>query len=102
MLRRTLDAAHYRSHGWAMGRNLAIRRVNFHGLDRRMDYIQRHDPQPVSLIGCSLGGLIALEHATYAPDRVAKVSPLGSPFAGDLRTNNDWRIYELEIGREPV
>src|SRR3546814_14803514 len=56
MLRRTLDAAHYRSHGWAMGRNLGIRRDIFHRLDRRMDYIQRHDPQPVSLIGWSLGG----------------------------------------------
>src|SRR3546814_949209 len=55
MLRRTLDAAHYRSHGWAMGRNLGIRRDIFHRLDRRMDYIQRHDPQPVSLIGWSLG-----------------------------------------------
>ncbi|HEY9580698.1 MAG TPA: alpha/beta fold hydrolase [Rhizorhapis sp.] len=95
MLRRTLDAAHYRSHGWAMGRNLGIRRDIFHRLDRRMDYIQRHDPQPVSLIGWSLGGLIAREYAKYAPDRVAKVITLGSPFSGDLRANHAWRIYEL-------
>src|SRR3546814_3029182 len=78
-----------------MGRNLGIRRDIFHRLDRRMDYIQRHDPQPGSLIGWSLGGLIAREYAKYAPDRVAKVITLGSPFSGDLRANHAWRIYEL-------
>src|SRR3546814_18026927 len=60
-----------------------------------MDYIQRHDPQPVTLIGWSLGGLIAREYTKYAPDRVAKVITLGSPFSGDLRANHAWRIYEL-------
>src|SRR3546814_575952 len=52
-------------------------------------------PQPVSLIGWSLGGLIARVYAKYAPDRVAKVITLGSPFSGDLRANHAWRIYEL-------
>src|SRR3546814_17010510 len=95
MLRRTLDAAHYRSHGWAMGRNLCIRRDIFHRLDRRMYYIQRHDPQTVSLIGWSLGGLFAREYAKYPPDRVVQSITMGSPFAGGLTPTHSRRIHEL-------
>src|SRR3546814_12114321 len=78
-----------------MGRNLGIRLDIFHRLDRRMDYIQRPDPQPVSLIGLSLGGLIAREYAKYAPPRVAKVITLGSPFSAALRANHAWIISAL-------
>lgn len=101
MLRRTLDAANYRSHGWGLGRNLGVRADVFNCIDRRMDHIQRHRPEPVSLIGWSLGGLIAREYAKHAPDRVAKVVTLGSPFSGDLRANHAWRIYEF-IARHPI
>lgn len=101
MLRRTLDAANYRSHGWGMGRNLGVRPDIFNCIDRRMDHIQRHDATPVSVIGWSLGGLIAREYAKHAPDRVARVITLGSPFSGDLRANHAWRIYEF-IARHPI
>lgn len=101
LLRRTLDAANYRSHGLDMGRNFGVRSDIFNRIDRRMDHIQRHDGQPVTLIGWSLGGLIAREYAKYAPQRVAKVITLGSPFSGNLRANHAWRIYEL-IARHPI
>jgi pimeloyl-ACP methyl ester carboxylesterase len=95
MLRRTLDAANYNSFGWGLGRNFGIQRDIFHRLDRRMNYVQRRNHAPVTLIGWSLGGLIAREYAKYAPERVAKVITLGSPFSGDLRANHAWRIYEI-------
>ena len=38
------------------------------------------------------------EYAKHAPNRVAKVVTLGSPFSGDLRANNAWRLYELVAG----
>lgn len=101
MLRRTLDAANYRSHGWGMGRNLGVRADIFNCIDRRMDHIQRLDDAPVSIIGWSLGGLIAREYAKYAADRVARVVTLGSPFSGDLRANHAWRIYEI-VARHPI
>ena len=50
--------------------------------------------QPVTLIGWSLGGLFAREVAKHRPDLVRLVITLGSPFSGDPRANNAWRIYE--------
>lgn len=94
-LRRTLNAANYASYGWGMGRNLGIRADIFERIDQRMDHIQRYSDEPVTLIGWSLGGLVAREYAKYAPDRVARVITLGSPFSGDLRANHAWRLYEI-------
>lgn len=36
-----------------------------------------------------------------APDRVRQVITLGSPFAGDPRSTNAWRIYEWASGQRP-
>lgn len=101
MLRRTLDAANYRSHGWAMGRNFGVQADIFQRIGRRLDHVQRQGGEPVTIIGWSLGGLIAREYAKYAPDRVAKVITLGSPFSGSLRANHAWRLYEF-IARHPI
>jgi hypothetical protein len=38
------------------------------------------------------GGLYARQLAKMAPDRVRQVITLGSPFAGDPRSTNAWRI----------
>lgn len=100
-LRRTLRAANYHSHGWGLGRNLGIRSDIFELLDRRMDLIQARAEEPVTVVGWSLGGLIAREYAKYAPRRVAKVITLGSPFSGNLRANHAWRLYEF-IARHPI
>lgn len=99
MLRRTLNAANYRSHGWGRGRNFGVRADIFEQVDRRLDQLQQREP--VTIVGWSLGGLIAREYAKYAPDRVAKVITLGSPFSGNLRANHAWRLYEF-IARHPI
>lgn len=99
MLRKTLNAANYRSHGWGLGRNFGVQADIFERLDRRLDQVQRDDP--VTIIGWSLGGLIAREYAKYAPHRVARVITLGSPFSGNLRANHAWRLYEF-IARHPI
>jgi pimeloyl-ACP methyl ester carboxylesterase len=49
----------------------------------------------VTLIGWSLGGLIARAYASHAPGDVASVITLGSPFSGDPHSNRAWKIYEL-------
>ena len=41
---------------------------------------------------------IAREVAKLRPDLVAKVVTLGTPFSGDPRANNVWRLYELVAG----
>ena len=50
------------------------------------------------LVGWSLGGLYARELAKRQPDAVAKVISMGSPFSGNLRANNVWRIYQAVAG----
>ena len=49
----------------------------------------------MTLIGWSLGGLVAREYAKHAPDKVGQVVTLGSPFSGDPRANRAWKLYEL-------
>ena len=49
---------------------------------------------PVILVGWSLGGIYAREVAKLRPDLVSKVVTLGTPFSGDRRNNNVWRLYE--------
>jgi pimeloyl-ACP methyl ester carboxylesterase len=53
----------------------------------------------VSLIGWSLGGVHARELAKEFPQFVRCVITLGTPFAGQPKSTNAWRVYELASGR---
>ena len=97
-LRRSLEAAGFQAHGWGLGRNKGIKADIFDRLDQRIEALGIDGP--LTLVGWSLGGLIAREYAKYAPDRVGKVVTLGSPFSGDLRANNAWRVYEFVAGHK--
>ncbi|MFC4293289.1 esterase/lipase family protein [Sphingorhabdus arenilitoris] len=95
-LRRSLNAAGFDSHGWGLGRN---RGVTADMLARVHDKIgSLAGVGPISLIGWSLGGLVAREYAKLYPENVRKVVTLGSPFSGDPRANNAWRAYEAIAG----
>ena len=59
-----------------------------------------HD-RPIVIVGWSLGGLFGREYARYHPGRVKAVITLGSPFSGDPRQNNVWKLYE-RVARHPV
>lgn len=95
-LQRGLAKAGYRVTGWGMGLN---RGVTPHTLD---DIIARLEPfargRKAILVGWSLGGVFAREVAKLRPDLVEKVFTLGSPFSGDPRANNAWRLYERVAG----
>ena len=99
VLRRTLQAAGYRVYGWGLGLNLGARADLLDRLDAQLERAARHGP--VSLIGWSLGGLYARELAKRQPGKVACVITLGSPFSGDARANNAWRLYEF-LNDHPV
>jgi pimeloyl-ACP methyl ester carboxylesterase len=98
-LRRSLEGAGFVVHGWGLGRNRGVTADILHRLHDRIDRIAADGP--VTLVGWSLGGLIAREYAKHAPDHVVKVITLGSPFSGSLRANNAWRAYE-RIAGHPV
>lgn len=95
-LRRSLEAAGFIAHGWGLGRNRGIKVDIFERIDAQIEKLGIDTP--VILVGWSLGGLIAREYAKHAPNSVAKVVTLGSPFSGDLRANNAWRLYEFVAG----
>lgn len=97
-LGRQLAAAGHRVHGWGLGLNTGARADLLDRLDQRLEAIAGHDPEPPVLIGWSLGGLFAREAAKRRPDQIAKVITLGTPFSGNMRANNAWRLYHLVAG----
>src|SRR5258705_13972679 len=98
-LRSFLKSRAYAVSGWRQGRNLGPR----DGVQRAMvdlvhELTDTHG-RKISLIGWSLGGVYARQLAKMMPDRVRSVITLGSPFAGDPKATNAWRVYELASGR---
>jgi Palmitoyl protein thioesterase len=97
-LRGFLNRHGYVAHGWDLGRNYGnFYRFRRHLLDRVQEFRDRHD-RKVSLVGWSLGGIFAREIAKAAPDHVRTVITLGSPFNGNPKATNAWRLYEITSG----
>lgn len=105
-LRRTLVVAGYDARGWGMGVNTGLRQDTVDRLVALLETTHASTGQSVSLVGWSLGGLFAREVAKLRPGMVERVVTLASPFSGDPRANNVWRIYERVAGhpvdRPPV
>jgi pimeloyl-ACP methyl ester carboxylesterase len=97
-LRRALADAGWRVHGWEMGVNRGARPETVERLRARLDAISA--TRKILVVGWSLGGLFARELARAAPGRVRAVVTLGSPFSGDPKQNNVWRLYELVAGHK--
>lgn len=90
-LRSFLRFKGYQSVGWGLGRNLGTHIVGGKHIvsDKLLDQVIRlsvkHNKK-VSLVGWSLGGIMAREIARVAPDCVRQVITLGSPFNGPQGT----------------
>lgn len=95
-LQRALAEAGYRVTGWGLGMNKGVKPDTLGRIAARLEDFGRG--RKVILVGWSLGGVFAREVAKLRPDLVAKVVTLGSPFSGDPRGNNAWRLYELVAG----
>ena len=86
-LRSFLARKGYRSKGWGLGRNFGTHIVGGQQvlsdelLDKVIELSVIHDAK-VSLVGWSLGGILAREIARVIPDCVRQVITLGSPFNG--------------------
>ncbi|MFL6829023.1 MAG: esterase/lipase family protein [Sphingomicrobium sp.] len=98
-LRKALADAGWRAHGWNMGLNLGVRADTVARLEQRLEAIGSREP--ILVVGWSLGGLFARELARAIPKRVRAVVTLGSPFSGDPKQNNVWRLYQL-VARHKV
>ncbi|HVF95649.1 MAG TPA: alpha/beta fold hydrolase [Sphingomonas sp.] len=95
-LRRALAADGWRVHPWGHGWNMGAKAETIDRLKARMDAISPDEPMLV--VGWSLGGVFARALALAHPDRVKAVVTLGSPFSGDPRANNVWKLYEMIAG----
>lgn len=85
----------YDAHCWDLGRNLGLsHKYDIEALlDDRLREIHESSGDKVSLVGWSLGGLLARELARRNPEHVRAVITLGSPI-GDPKATNSWRLYE--------
>ena len=81
-----------------MGWNLGAKADTVEQLEARIDAIGAG--RAGAVVGWSLGGLFARELARAVPDKVRAVVTLGSPFSGDPRQNNVWRLYERVAGHK--
>jgi pimeloyl-ACP methyl ester carboxylesterase len=91
VLRRYVRQLGYRAHGWRLGRNFghkALGKQLFH----RLEQVYSESGKRVSLVGWSLGGILAREVAREYPMFVRQVISLGSPFASRQGGTNVPRV----------
>lgn len=101
IIRSYLKRIGYDTHAWELGRNLGPRAVGrqLEKLIARLKDIHAKTGKKVSLVGWSLGGILARQLSRRCPDLVRDIVTLGSPFAGDPRSTNVWRLYEMMSGQ---
>jgi len=99
-LRNFLAGQGYDTYGWDLGLNFGPRQGVLEKSIERVQQIHRDSGRKVSLIGWSLGGIYAREFARALPDHVRSVITLGTPFAGDPKATNAWRLYEFASGHK--
>lgn len=102
ILRRYLNSLGYDTYAWELGRNLGPKAIGREGerLVERLKTIHEATGQKVTLIGWSLGGVMARQLSRRAPDAVRQVISLGSPFTGDPKATTVWRLYEWLSGQK--
>lgn len=88
-LRHVLRARGHQAHGWRLGTNIGPTRHIHEGLLERLADLSSRGEGPVTVIGWSLGGILARQLARIAPDQVRAVITLGSPFQLTLADGND-------------
>jgi pimeloyl-ACP methyl ester carboxylesterase len=78
-LRRLLNSAGYTAYGWRLGTNIGPTRRIIRGMDAVLAEITDRHGEPASLVGWSLGGLLAHDIAARRPAAVDRLITLGSP-----------------------
>lgn len=99
-LRNFLAARGFETHGWDMGFNFGPREGVLEACIERLQELRVETGRKVSLVGWSLGGIYAREIAKLYPHDVRSVITLGTPFGGNPRATNAWRLYEVASGHK--
>lgn len=82
VLRRFLNKIGYRAQGWGLGINHGDARHLLETLKPLIKNLAQKNQTPITLIGWSLGGLLAREIARADPESVRRVITLGTPVIG--------------------
>lgn len=101
LLRRTLACNGYHAHASQLGFVTGMTSGMMARAEARLADVAEAEGRKVALVGWSLGGIYARALAQRHPDLVELVMTLGTPFSGDRRANNAWRVYEA-INDHPV
>ncbi len=99
-LRRFLRSKGFRAYGWDLGLNFGPLPGIEDGLIARVEELHEKYERKVSLVGWSLGGIYARQLAKMMPDHIRQVISMGSPFRGDPRATNAWRVYQMTSGQK--
>ena len=102
VMRRYLQRLGYRTEGWQLGRNLGVRAIGPEGerLMARIAALHAETGEKVTLVGISLGGIMARVAAHRHPEHVREVITISSPFAGPPTSTNVWRPFEWLTGEK--
>ena len=102
VMRRFLNRLGYRAVGWGLGRNFGVRAVGPEAerLIAKVEKLHAETGAKVTLIGVSLGGIMARIVAHRRPDLVREVITVSSPFAGPPTATNVWMAFELLTGEK--
>lgn len=100
LLRTFLSQIGYDVHPMDLGWNFDQHTVGENGehIAERISSIRDRAGRKVSLVGWSLGGVIAREAARRDPDDLRQVITLGAPFTGNPHATNVKGYYQLATG----
>ncbi|MCJ2176960.1 esterase/lipase family protein [Novosphingobium album (ex Hu et al. 2023)] len=102
LLRSFLSLQGYDVHPMDLGWNFDHHTVGENGehIAERIRVIRQETGRKVSLVGWSLGGVIAREAARRDPEDLRQVISLGSPFSGDPHATNLKSFYQFATGND--
>ena len=100
-MRNLLIELGYDAVGWDLGRNVQITPTRVKAMGACLNALHQRTGRKVSIIGWSLGGLLARELAKLHPDAVRQVISLGSPLSGDRGISKVSKIFEALNGTVP-
>lgn len=102
VLRRYLQRLGYRAEGWGLGRNFGVRAIGAEGerLMARIAALHAETGEKVTLVGVSLGGIMARIAAHRHPEHVREVITISAPYAGPPTCTNVWRQFEWLTGEK--
>ena len=100
-MRRLLGSLGYDTHGWDSGRNVLVNEALISRLEAQLERLHGDTGRTISLIGWSLGGVLARELAKLNPDIIRTVISLGSPISDDRNHTNAARLFKFFNGDAP-